>query len=110
MLNRLAGDSLLRNADAVNQEGQSAMVAALKRLRALPPEAAKQLALQAALLGQHGLRLQDPERRHHVEGIAEPLTGLEVACLIHAGVQFASPGAETGLPLEREYRQASNLG
>ena len=33
-----------------------------------------------------------------MESIAEPLTGLDVACLIHAGVQLASPGAETGLP------------
>jgi tetratricopeptide (TPR) repeat protein len=110
MLNRLAGESLPRNADGVNPEAMAAMVAALKRLRAMAPEAAKQLTLQAALLGQHGLRLQDPERRHQVEGIAEPLTGLEVACLIHAGVQIASPGAETGLPLEREYHRATDLG
>jgi hypothetical protein len=41
-------------------------------------------------------------------GIAEPLTGLEVACLIHAGVQIASPGAETGLPLEKEYHSAAD--
>ena len=108
MLNRLAGESLPRNADGVNPEALAAMVAALKRLRALSPEAAKQLTFQAALLGQHGLRLQDPERRHHVEGIAEPLTGLEVACLIQAGVQLASPGAETRLPLEREYHRATH--
>jgi tetratricopeptide (TPR) repeat protein len=107
ILNRLAGESLPRNADGVNPEAVAAMVSALKRLRALSPEAARQLTLQAALLGQHGLRLQDPERRHQVEGIAEPLTGLEVACLIHAGVQLASPGAETGLPLKKEYHVAA---
>ena len=106
LLNRLAGESLPRNADGVNPEALAAMIAALKRLRALSPEAAKQLTLHAALLGQHGLRLQDPERHHQVEGIDEPLTGLEVACLIHAGVQLASPGAETGLPLLEEFAEA----
>jgi tetratricopeptide (TPR) repeat protein len=109
MLNRLAGESLPRNADGVNPEALVAMVAALKRLRALSPEAAKQLTLQAALLGQHGLRLQDPERCHQVYGIAEPLTGLEVACLIHAGVQLASPGVESGLPLQAEFNLATRL-
>jgi hypothetical protein len=98
-----------RDADGVNPEALVAMVAALKRLRALSPEAAKQLTLQAALLGQYGLRLQDPERRYQVEVVAEPLTGLEVACLIHAGVQLGSTEAEKGLPLEREYHRATDL-
>lgn len=106
MLNRLAGQSLPRNADGVNPEALAAMIAALNRLRAVSPEAAKNLTLQAALVGQHGLRLQDTERKYQVPGLAEPLTGLEVACLIHAGVQLASPGVETGMPLQEEYRLA----
>jgi Flp pilus assembly protein TadD len=106
MLNRLAGQSLPRNADGVNPEALAAMIAAVNRLRAVSPEAAKNLTLQAALVGQHGLRLQETERKYRVPGIAEPLTGLEVACLIHAGVQLASPGVETGMPLQEEYRLA----
>ena len=31
---------------------------------------------------------------------------LEVACLIHAGVQTMSPGAETGLPFDHEFQFA----
>ena len=62
--------------------------------------------MKAALLGQHGLRLTDPSRVHFLDGVTDPLTALEVACLIHAGVQMASPGAETGLPLEQEYQVA----
>ena len=106
LLNRLAGESLSRNAEGVNTEALVAMITALKRLRALSPEAAKQLTLHAALDGQHGLRLQDLERCHQVESIDEPPTGLEVACLIHAGVQLASPGAGTGLPLLKEFAEA----
>lgn len=103
-LNQLATDKLLRNAEGVNPEALSAMESAVRRLRALTPQAGKELTLKAALLGQHGLRLTDPSRVHFLDGITEPLTALEVASLIHAGVQMASPGAETGLPLEREYQ------
>ncbi|HRI15565.1 MAG TPA: tetratricopeptide repeat protein [Verrucomicrobiota bacterium] len=105
-LNCLADSELPRNADGVNPEALKAMIAALKRLRSLTPEAAKQLTLQAALLGQNGLRFEDPVPRHRIEGISEPLIALEVACLIHAGVQTISPGAETGFPLSSEFLEA----
>lgn len=103
-LNRLAGESLPLNADGVNPNALVAMIAALKRLRSLAPEDAKALTLQAALLGQNGLRFQDPARIHQLDGIPETLTALEVACLIHAGVQTISPGAETGLPFAEVYQ------
>ena len=106
LLNRLAATELARNAEGINPEALEAMIAALKRLRSMPPEAAKQLTLQAALIGQHGLRLQDPARNHRVDGIPEPLTNLEVACLLHAGVRLVSSTTETGLPLETEFAEA----
>ncbi len=108
-LNQLTADTLQRNADGLNPEALDAMIAALKRLRSTTPEARNQLTLQAALIGQKGLRLQDDARIHRLDRIPEPLTGLEVACLIHAGVQIALPGADTGFPLSAEFQVALSL-
>jgi len=105
-LNRVADSNLSRNADGVNPEALEAMIAAIKHLRSMPPEAVQKLAVQAALIGQNGLRLKDPNPVHQLEGILQPLTGLEVACLIHAGVQRSSPGTETGFPFEAEFAVA----
>ena len=105
-LSLLATDILPRNADGINPEALQAMIVALKHLRSLTPEAAQQLTLQAAILGHHGLRLQAAVRVHRLEDIEQPLTGLEVACLIHAGVRLSSADADTGLPLDAEYRAA----
>lgn len=105
-LNRMADSDLPRNADGVNPEALEAMITAVKHLRSMPPEAAQKLTLQAALIGQNGLRLKDPNPVHQLEGIRQPLTGLEVACLIHAGVQRSSPGTETGFPFEAEFAVA----
>jgi hypothetical protein len=38
-----------------------------------------------------------------------PLTGFQVGCLIHAGVQGLSPGTKTGLDWEAEHDRAVEL-
>lgn len=105
-LNRLAIDPLPRDANGLNPEALAAMKWAIHHLRTLPPGDAQRLTLQAALLGQHGLQLTDPARIHRLDGLAEPLTALQVACLIHAGLQTAAPGTPSGFPLEEEYMRA----
>ncbi len=56
------------------------------------------------MVGQHGLRLQDPTRIHHLDSFSNPLTALEVACLIHAGLQMSAPRIDSAFPLEGVYR------
>jgi len=102
----MADSNLSRNADGVNPEALEAMIAAIKHLRSMPPEAVQILTVQAALIGQNGLRMKDTNPVHQLEGVLQPLTGLEVACLIHAGAQRSSPGTETGFPLAAEFAEA----
>lgn len=73
----------------------------------LSPADARNLTLKAALLGEHRLRLTDSAMTHQLEGIPEPLTALQVACLIHAGLQLAAPGTASGFPLKREHQMAT---
>ena len=83
------------------------MTWALGHLRSLSRTDARNLTLKAALLGQHGLRLTDTAKAHRLESIPEPLPPLQVACLIHAGLQIAAPGTASGFPLEREHELAT---
>lgn len=103
LLNRLASSQFTRNLEGINPEALAAMTWALGHLRSLSPADARNLTLKAALLGQHGLRLIDPANAHRLEGIPEPLTALQVACVIHAGLQMAAPGTTSGFPLDAEY-------
>lgn len=107
LLNRLACGRFPRNLEGINPEALAAMTWALGHLRSLSRTDARNLTLKAALLGQHGLRLTDTAKAHRLEGIPEPLTALQVACLIHAGLQMAAPGTPSGFPLEREHQLAT---
>ncbi|MEI6340521.1 MAG: tetratricopeptide repeat protein [Verrucomicrobiota bacterium] len=103
---RLGIDPLPQDADGLNPDALAAMRWAIHHLQTLPPANAQRLTLQAAILGQHGLSLTDPARIHRLEGLAEPLAALQVACLIHAGLQMAAPGTPSGFPLEQEFMRA----
>lgn len=46
------------------------------------------------MLAQGGIDLKSRHPMHALEGL---LSGLEAACLVHAGVQSMAPGADTGL-------------
>lgn len=105
-LNRLAAIELPRNSDGINPDALAAMIWAVGHLRSLSAQAAQHLTLQAALIGQHGLRFSDTKRVFRLEGLHEPLTTLQLACLIHAGVQSYAPNTQSGLPLENEYKTA----
>lgn len=73
------------------------MTFAVQHLHSLPRPDAQRLTLQAVLLGQHGLSLQDPARIHQLDNFPNPLTVLGVGCLIHAGSRLRHRGQLSGL-------------
>jgi hypothetical protein len=97
-----------RDADGLRPEVVDGLVWALRVLAGMgDSKARQQLVLRAALLGQSGIDLLAPEPVHSLDGYAGgPLTGFQVGCLIHAGVQGLSPGSKTGLDWEAEYDRA----
>jgi len=97
-----------RDADGLRPEVVDGLVWALRVLAGMgDSKARQQLVLRAALLGQSGIDLLAPEPVHSLDGYAGgPLTGFQVGCLIHAGVQGLSPGTKTGLDWEAEYDRA----
>ena len=82
----------------VRSEVVDGLVWALRVLAGMgDSKARQQLVLRAALLGQSGIDLLAPEPVHSLDGYdGGSLTGFQVGCLIHAGVQGLSPGTKTG--------------
>ena len=115
LLNRLTDTLFDRGEDGLRSDVVAGLVWAIRTLdKAGDEPAQRRLILQAALLGQSGLTLTDPKPVHSLEGYeGAPLSGFQVACLIHAGVQRLAPGTNTGFNWESEYRRAvevSNQG
>jgi hypothetical protein len=45
-----------------------------------------------------------PARIPNLDGLPDPLTALEVACLVHDGFHLSAPGTDSGLPMEGIYQ------
>ena len=105
-------DSLFaRDAEGLRPEVVDGLVWALRFLAGFgDAKARQQLVLRAALLGQSGIDLIAPEPVHLLDGYdGGLLTGFQIGCLIHAGVQGLSPRTKTGLDWEAEYERAVEL-
>jgi len=73
------------------------LVSALERLDGRSEQEVAQIAAEAALKGTTGLDLDSPEKTHSLSAFGnERLSGLELLCLMHAALQRASPGADSG--------------
>lgn len=105
LLNRATDTGFTRDADGLRPEVIDGLAWAIRTLDAIhDPEARRMLFLRAALLAQGGIDLKSREPVHALEGYEHgPLSGLQVACLIHAGVQTMAPGADTGLDWRPEH-------
>ena len=111
LLDQMLDALFTRDADGLRPEVVEGLVWALRVLAEIgDAKARQQLVLRAALLGQSGIDLLAPEPVHSLDGYAGgPLTGFQVGCLIHAGVQGLSPGTKTGLDWEAECDRAVEL-
>lgn len=87
------------------------LLTALRRFDTLDEETIKKLTLEAALLGQEGIDYADGTKRHRLKILpGELLSGLEVMCLLYAGLKRIAPmEADTGFDLNDEFAMALEL-
>lgn len=77
------------------------LLAALERFEKLPAARVKQIALEIAVLGMSGLDYASTERKYRLNTIPdEKFSGLELMCLMHAGLRQGDPNIETGMDLD----------
>jgi hypothetical protein len=83
---------------------------ALKRYARLADADVRQIALEAALLGQEGLDYASPEKKYTLRALpGETFSGLELMCLMHAGFKRLAPGEDTGMNLDEPFSTALEL-
>jgi tetratricopeptide (TPR) repeat protein len=83
---------------------------ALKRYARLADADVRQIALEAALLGQEGLDYASPEKKYTLRALpGETFSGLELMCLMHAGFKRLAPGEDTGMNLDEPFLTALEL-
>jgi tetratricopeptide (TPR) repeat protein len=87
------------------------LLAALRRFERMDDEAIKKLTLEVAMLGQEGIDYSDSRRRHRLKAApGEEFSGLEILCLLYAGVKRIAPaGADPGVDLNDEFAMALEL-
>jgi hypothetical protein len=87
------------------------LLSALRRFDRLDDDAVKRLTLDAAVLGQEGLDYADTAKRLQLNSLpGELLSGLEVMCLLYAGLKRIAPTeADVGFDLNDEFAMALEL-
>jgi len=86
------------------------LLAALERFEKLPAGKVKQIALEIAVLGMSGLGYAASEKKYKLNALpGEEFSGLEVMCLMHAGLRQVEPGMDTGMDLDEPFSTAKKL-
>jgi len=64
----------------------------------------------AALFGlAQGLEINDPDQRYRLNSLEGDGSGLQLLCLMHAGIWLLDPQANTGTGLDKEYDMAFGM-
>jgi hypothetical protein len=87
------------------------LLAALRRFDRMDEDAIKRLTLEVAVLGQEGIDYANANHRHELKAApGEEFTGLEIMCLLYAGLKRMAPAeADLGFDLNDEFAMALEL-
>jgi tetratricopeptide (TPR) repeat protein len=106
-LTELARDSFRDGTDgAVRMDAVFYLMDALDRFSSMSKADIGQVTMEIALLGQKGLRINDPDTRYTLRSLPGEFSALNLLCLMHAGVRGFDPNADTGTGLDKEYEVA----
>ena len=83
---------------------------ALERFDAMEPDEVKRIVLEIAVMGQEGLDYASPEEKYRLKSLPDiSLSGLQLMCLMYAGLKQVTPDTDPGMDLEKEYQQALGI-
>ena len=75
----------------------------------MPDDQVRRISQEIAILGTHGLDVNDPERRYQLRNLGGSFSGLQLVCLMFAGFHRVAPGTDIGFDLSAEYAEAERL-
>jgi len=82
---------------------------ALERFDGMDPAKVGEVTMEIALLGRHGLEINNPDKHYRLTNLQGEFSGLHLLCLLHAGVRQFDLKAETGTDLDKEYDVARSM-
>jgi len=83
---------------------------AIERFDAMDRDMVKKIVLEIAVMGQEGLDYSSPEEKYRLKTLPDQaMSGLQLMCLMYAGMKMVLPDMDPGMNLEKEYRQALGL-
>jgi tetratricopeptide (TPR) repeat protein len=107
---RIAGEDLHATVGGnVRMDAVFYMQGAMDAFAALPKEQIGKIVMEIALLGQNGLKINEPEVRYSLNSMSGDFSGLQLISIMHVGIKLFDPTAETGTSLDREYELALGL-
>ena len=82
---------------------------ALKRFDGMPRAEVQKIAFEIAMLGSHGLDVNNPEEQYTLRSIPGKFSGLHLACIQYVGFQIIEPSLDLGFDLSVEYDAARSM-
>jgi cytochrome c-type biogenesis protein CcmH/NrfG len=83
---------------------------ALERFISMEPDEVKRIAFEIAVMGQEGIDYSSPENKYWLKSLpGQPMSGLQLMCLMYAGFKQVAPDMDSGMDLQKEYQQALAL-
>ena len=80
---------------------------AIECFSSMEPDEVKRITFEIAVMGQEGIDYSSPEDKYRLKSLpGQPMSGLQLMCLMYAGMKMVLPDMDPGMDLEKEYQQA----
>jgi Tfp pilus assembly protein PilF len=86
------------------------LLSALERYDKLPIEQVREITFEVARVGQNGIDYASADKQYTLRSLpGETFTGLQLMCLMHAGLKRLAPDTDTGMDLDEPFLKALEL-
>ena len=96
-----------RNSGDVHPDAVEYIKDALKRFQSMDVTQLRSLSFELAMIGNRGLNINDPKRKHQLQTWPGDYTGLQLISFTYAAFQQFAPSTDVGIDLSREYQIAT---
>lgn len=108
--NRIASEDLHAPVDGnIRMDAVLYMQGALARFSNRTKQEIGEIVMEIAILGQKGLKINDPSVRYTLTKLPGDYSGLQLMAIMHTGLRMLDPAIDPGTGLDREYAMAISL-
>ena len=82
---------------------------ALKKFGNMSREQVPEITFEIAVIGQHGLDVNDAAQKYHLQSLPGNYSGLHLLCIMYVGFQKIAPDHSIGFDLSKEFAVAKSM-